>query len=141
MPNYTSNELTVWGEASEVAKFREQIGDEIDFEKIIPMPENCFRGNLGKTEREQCAADGVPNWYDWCSENWGTKWNACSPCPVVVEKYPASEHVGLSYRFDTAWDAPRPVISALKKQWPDLEIAGGYVHEGYEGCASYVEIE
>ena len=112
----------------------------MDFEKIIPMPENCFRDNLGETEREQCAADGVPNWYDWCIENWGTKWNACNPCPVVEEKHPDG-HAGLSYRFDTAWDAPRPVISALKKHWPDLEISGGYVVEGYEGCGSYSEIE
>ena len=45
----------------------------IDFNKVIPMPDNIFKGNLGPKEREMY---GKNNWYDWSIKNWGTKWNA-----------------------------------------------------------------
>ena len=39
-----------------------------DFEKVIPIPEDIYRGNLGQTERELY---GKKNWYDWSVWNWG----------------------------------------------------------------------
>lgn len=39
-----------------------------DFEKVIPMPEDIYRGNLGSAERELY---GKKNWYDWSVWNWG----------------------------------------------------------------------
>jgi len=48
----------------------------------------------------------ILNWYDWARKNWGTKWNACE---VEVEEYKDT----LTYRFDTAWDCPRPLIKPI----------------------------
>ena len=56
MPNWTTNEVTVTAKsAKDLSKFIKQIESEdnpFDFEKIEPMPENIFRGNLGQKERE-----------------------------------------------------------------------------------------
>ena len=95
-----------------------------------------FRENLGPDAKERCAREGIPTWYDWQIENWGTKWNACSNEDVVIEKL-SDRLTTATYRFLTAWDAPRPVIAAIIKQNPDIEVSGGYVHEGYEGCGSF----
>ena len=56
MPNWTSNILNVVGKPEDVDKFVAHMGDEMDFEKVIPSPENMFRDNLSQEDRERCAA-------------------------------------------------------------------------------------
>ena len=68
----------------------------LDFEKILPMPEE-LRGTEAPTDN--------PNWYDWCCENWGTKWNS-------YDGNVTDDGIG----FNTAWSPPSPVITALSKQ-------------------------
>lgn len=54
-------------------------------------------------------AIGYTNWYDWSVVNWGTKWNTYS-CSRNTDGIPDGS---LSYRFDTAWNAPTPIMHAL----------------------------
>ena len=139
MPNWTENELEVEGTKEECEKFLAHMGEEMNFEKVIPSPKDMFGENLGDKERKMCEEKGIPNWLDWQSENWGTKWNACHTEPARREVYGSGKFMSLIYRFDTAWDTPRPVIAKLWEQWPDLDFGGGYVHEGYEGCGDFGE--
>ena len=81
-----------------------------DFNKIVPMPENIFRGPLGEKEREMYGAN---NWYDWSRWNWGTKWNSYDG-----EWY----EEGASIQFNTAWSTPEPVYLALIKKFPNLDF-------------------
>jgi len=140
MPNWTSNILNVVGKPEAVDKFVAHMGEVMDFEKVVPPPENMFRDNLSPEDTERCAAEGTPNWLDWQAENWGTKWNArCDEGPVELEHYESINMKQATYRFETAWDTPREVITALWNKWPDLDFEGGYIHEGYEGCGSFSE--
>jgi|TARA_R110000787_G_scaffold150692_5_gene264617 hypothetical protein len=141
MPNWTRNIMHVDGDVKEVKKFLKHMGKQMDFQKVLPMPEDCFTDNLGDKERKMCEDQGIPNWYDWSIENWGTKWNANNvEGDVEVDKYgKKAQFLHLTYRFETAWDTPREVIRALFKQWPELEFDGGYIHEGYEGCGNFNE--
>src|SRR5688572_17984410 len=43
--------------------------------------------------------------YDWCCENWGTKWNAYD---IVRRDYDGR----VCITFQTAWAPPRPIIIA-----------------------------
>jgi hypothetical protein len=54
----------------------------IDFNKIIPMPDNVFKGNIGPANREEYGED---NWLDWSVANWNTKWNAFGFMPYIPE--------------------------------------------------------
>lgn len=47
---------------------------------------------------------GSRDWYDWCNEHWGTKWDACDS---YVE--------GNAIHFNTAWSTPLPVLFKLAK--------------------------
>lgn len=47
---------------------------------------------------------GCLNWYEWCNENWGSKWNACD-----VE---SDEDSGI-VSFMTAWAPPDGIAEAL----------------------------
>lgn len=46
------------------------------------------------------------NWYDWNRANWGTKWNG----------YSFKELDNTTIVFETAWNAPHPVIHELQRQ-------------------------
>ena len=84
MPNWFYFTVNVSGEEKDVEQFVENVkgsekyeteGREFDFNHFIPQPDNIFRGNLGDKEEKMCEEQGIPNWYRWNNQNWGTKWN------------------------------------------------------------------
>lgn len=107
MPNNVTTKIKFYGIQSNIDKVLLLIegngGERIDFDKLIPMPDHIYRGNLGEEERQ---LHGANNWYDWRIENWGTKWNA----------YDTSLNKDVNtIVFDTAWSCPFPVLEELAK--------------------------
>jgi len=66
---------------------------------------------------------GCDNWYDWCVENWGTKWD------VEAELVDESE-IYLRYEFDSAWSPPIDWLEEVAKQFPKLHFKLKYEEEG-----------
>lgn len=123
MPNYCSNTLTIECPDHIFEQIKNLVQGEhsvFDFDKIVPMPDHIFRGNLGDKERELY---GENNWYDWSYENWGTKWNAMDA--VLTED---------EYVFVTAWSPCSPVIATLAKLFPDAIIHYEYQESGAGFC-------
>ena len=151
MPNWTTNQLIIEGDKDQVKALLSFIkGDDevIDFNKIIPMPEilkNTASGwctvdgkQVNSWYEDSSIADlsersksqrlftdeevaelekiGSTNWYDWACSNWGTKWNA-SQSNIEYECDGYAE-----IRFDTAWSPPAPILAALQRKFPDLQI-------------------
>ena len=54
---------------------------------------------------------GCITWYEWCNANWGTKWNACN-----------SSFTDESLYFETAWDAPEPILEKLCEMFPEENL-------------------
>lgn len=106
MPNHITNRIQFSGKREDIDRVLALIkGDNecIDFEKIIPMPNNIYHGDLDQRAR---ALYGKNNWYDWRRTNWGTKWNA----------YWSSidnENNTIILWFDTAWSCPLGVLDRL----------------------------
>ena len=145
MPNWCENQLVVRGEPDEVRKMVEFVKGEngdFDFNTIIPYPAH-FKEQDAKVEKMR--AEGV-NWndipsdgynsggYDWCCENWGTKWNANV---LDVDVYGGVA----SYFIDTAWSPPLPVIHELSKKFPTLyfEITFGEPGMDFSGVYGYLD--
>lgn len=123
MPNYCYNSLTIEGPAATLSKIRNLVNGEknvFDFDRIIPIPDYVYRGNLGPKETE---IYGKNNWYDWSCENWGTKWNS-------VEARLDDFSDCLEYCFDTAWSPCEPVIKALVKMFPETKVYYTYSEPG-----------
>lgn len=129
MPNHVTNVLTIVGDKEIVANMHEAIKNDkygigtIDFNKVVPMPENIYRGDLGITERHKY---GKNNWYDWSVDNWGTKWNAYG--------YDGTDYGSYTFgtiKFLSAWAAPHIVIRKLSAMYPDLEITHEWANEDY----------
>ena len=131
MPNWCNNKLTIQHKDPQIidALHKNVCADNEFFQHIKPMPNNIFRGLLGNEEREDCERKGIPNWYDWCCENWGTKWEACD-----LIAYQVDEHT-LQLTFDTAWSPPDPIFQALTEK--GFEVEAYYVEYGMGFAGEY----
>ena len=69
---------------------------------------------LEEQERINFAQHGYKNWYDFCVNEWGTKWD--------VEAYDKVEYDdqhdkrGITFGFDSAWAPPTGIYDALMDQ-------------------------
>lgn len=144
MPNNTTNVLTLKGRKDEIlgclsAIMRDHKDGEksnyegmgtIDFEKIIPMPKNIYRGSLGPEERQKY---GNNNWYDWSVAHWGTKWNAYNAYGhEILPVDDIDENDDYVMTFETAWCAPHPAIKTLSEMYPEIEFEHLYFDEFLE---------
>lgn len=126
MPNHITTRIKITGDPEAVKRVLNKIKNDefgmgtIDFEKIIPMPKNIFKGNLGVRERELY---GNNNWYDWSVANWGTKWNAYGFDPNT--DYSKEKEL----KFLTAWSAPHPVIAKLSEMFPSVKLEHEWADE------------
>ena len=129
MPNWVTNEITFNFDMShDKDRFMKLVTSDdnlFDFDKIVPMPDNIFRGNLGTDEREKY---GSLNWYDWSCENWGTKWNSRN---ATVDW---EDEDGVGFIFDTAWSAPTPIANTLKAMFKGIKFRWFYRDEGDMFC-------
>lgn len=102
MPNWNQNRLTLRGTPEQIDFALSKIGpvedgrQSVDFGVLIPMP-----------------ADPEGDWYDWCNNNWGTKWNVGS-VGVHVERGEDSVLIV----FHTAWGPPLPWFEELFQAMP-----------------------
>ena len=132
MPNHVENHLTFDCSEERLKEILQAIGrDEdsaldgqygigtFDFNKVIPMPDDIYRGDLGPKEQK---IYGKKNWYDWSCWNWGTKWNSYG-----------NSFDGHTLTFQTAWAAPPPVIEKLSEMYPDVTISHRWADEDL-GC-------
>ena len=153
MPNICKNELTVWSrdedQVRSFIKFVESDDSIFDFNKIIPSPDwdntpdendelptdvEEIRNKSGKLvmsfNRFPTSGKTDDRWYKWNCDNWGTKWNAMNEDMQFDEKYGDE----VSYKFDTAWSPPAPILKKLKFKFPELNILWFYRIEEWEAC-------
>jgi len=138
MPNWTANNVLFVGKRKQLETLKDMLksdDNEFDFNNIVPMPKNIYRGLLGREEEEKY---GDNNWYRWSIDNWGTKWNSVD---TRVEENGST----LSYNFMTAWDCPRQIVDALMRMrktiLKDISINWDCVHEDGNEHEVIVDIE
>lgn len=98
-----------------------------DFKKVIPQPGNIFNENLSAEDERRCKEQGIPTWYDWNRQNWGTKWNS----------YSCEKESWNIYTFETAWSPVPRIIQKISETYSDVEFVYSYADEdtGYN-CGS-----
>lgn len=162
MPNWVYNNLSIEGTEEAIAKVKAQLNKPLvkqygedekattysnpifSFWNIIAPPEDKLEEYFGTHGFADGKKQGESeyNWYNFNNAKWGTKWD------VAVsdnEKFPETEITGesathISYRFNTAWSPPLPVIEELSAQHPELEITLEYEEEqGWGGEILFTE--
>ena len=130
MPNHITNILTAYGDKEKVRAMFEAIKNDeigtgsIDFNKITPMPEHIYRGDLGREEIEKYGAENC--WYDWSIKNWGTKWNSYG-----YDEHTAENFEGSTVKFLTAWSSVSDLMKKLSSMFPDIRFDYKWADEDF----------
>jgi hypothetical protein len=142
MPNYCNNVVEIRGP---VAQVKALVDHKLDFQKIHPYPpelditagregadDSPEQKALVAAEESNLKKYGYKNWYDWCVNNWGTKWNAGGDNDAMMVDYDEDQgDQGTAlFQFDTAWAPPLGVLEKLMDTHPELSIECRYHEPG-----------
>jgi hypothetical protein len=90
------------------------------------LPARAYHQNLAKY--------GHGDWYGWCSQHWGTKWNADE-----VRVLQAPDRVALS--FVTAGSYPKPILKTLSLSYPEIAFHVRYYDEHFRWARDFVLVK
>ena len=136
MPNWCQNEVNIYGNEGkgkeEIKHFLKTCFEEeqIVFEKIIPYPESAPSRDEKPDNMRAMLDHPFSKWYndfgyDWCVENWGTKWDASDQ-----ENELGDEQLNLN--FETAWSPPEGIHAKIKEMLPSCTIIWFYREDGVQ---------
>ena len=118
MPNHITNIVAVSGDESRIQAMLKAVQNDehgvgsLDFNKIIPMPDNCDS-------------------YHWCIANWGTKWNSYGYTGNIFFE-------NGKITFYTAWSAPHHILEKLSEMYPDIKFEHEWADEDIgSNCGRY----
>jgi hypothetical protein len=123
MPNYCSNYLTLTHEDPKMVVRAKDALERGEFlQEFIPVPEalKIVAGSVGDpVEQAKLEADtkrniekyGYGNWYDFCTNEWGTKWDVGGDGQEVDI---TEDGTMLTTYFDSAWAPPTNAYEKLQ---------------------------
>lgn len=142
MPNWCMNRLIIKGDSKELQKLIQDHKDaEVEiphFDFVIPYPEEFKQKDKeyndllkifeAEGRKDEFWKSGYKNGYnsggyEWCINNWGTKWECAEAQLDDFED-------NLAINFETAWAPPEPVIEAYSKKYPLLTFRLEYLEPG-----------
>ena len=123
MPNWCNNSVEIYHDDPKmIERVRTAFNGEGLLQEFIPVPEdlrNIVAGSVPVAEeeahkaKEQANRDkyGYTNWYDYCVNEWGTKWD------IGADGNPAQDIPGgLMLGFESAWAPPVGAYEKLTEQ-------------------------
>ena len=125
-----------WNKYKKDIKYYESNPDKLknnkdNFNGLIDFDDKKHFNNLaelGKQYIENIKKYGYPQWYDWCVENWGTKWNVEDDVDVSYNKNTDEYDI----TFDTAWSVPSGIVEKYSEFCNDEEFYWEYEDEDYD---------
>ena len=113
--------------------------NELDFNCVCPCPSELMNSEAPNNiddEQKQELIDkyGYPDWYSWCCNNWGTKWNASD-----VEC--SHSDTQLTYTFNTAWGPPSQWFTKLTEKYNNFDMRLEFEEPGmdFAGFMDYTD--
>jgi len=125
MPNWCNNTVELYHEdPAMIERARKAFNDGKFLNEFIPVPESLqiVAGRAGaddspeqialvEAEQRNLAQHGYKTWYEFCVNEWGTKWD------VGADGNPAQDIPGgLMMSFDSAWAPPVHAYEKLMDQ-------------------------
>ena len=137
MPNWNQNSAIITHEdPTQIDRLIEGFKNERLFGEFLPCPKELLDMGSPLSDAEQAEANvekyGASDWYQWCINNWGTKWD-------VGEESDGIDRVDdnkVKLSFDTAWGPPIAFYEYLDEEL-DFEITAFYLEEGMGFAGKY----
>ena len=145
MPNWCNNYLELEHDDPEmITRARKAYADGKLLAEFIPVPSSLHivAGRVGDSDEQKKLEEdtarnievhGYGNWYDYCVNEWGTKWDVGGDGGIADEDSPNATRMS----FDSAWAPP---IAAMEK-FQDLgfKVKLVYWESGMCYCGLYDE--
>ena len=125
MPNWSSNYIEVRGTNS--AKIQELVkafNESALCQAVLPVPEELLETVAGShndpeaqlllTKQTEANTEkfGYSNWYDFCTNEWGSKWDICEAELLHQDE----DGLGFTGSFESAWSPPLGIVQELERQ-------------------------
>ena len=146
MPNWCSNNVIVRHEdPDQIAKVVKGYSEGSLFAEFFPCPaELSAPSEIGENYNDRVAAQeavnkekyGYSGWYDWCINNWGTKWDAGNENDEDLD---CADPNKVQLSFDTAWQPPVAFFEKLTEQ--GFNITAFYLEEGQGFVGKYTSAD
>lgn len=130
MPNHCTNEVyisfkdrAITEEFLEFVKGKDQEGEDIPFtfNAIVPLPNGEWD-------------------YDWCVNNWGTKWDAYKFGDKVTIEDDDDSYVRME--FFTAWGPPQPILEKINEKFGDkIEYCRWFYRDEADMFCGYLDVD
>ena len=122
MPNWCNNSVEIYHEDPKmIERVRKAFDEGTLLQEFIPIPADLqiVAGSVPVAEEAEHKLKeefnrltyGYTNWYDFCVNEWGTKWD------IAADGNPAQDIPGgLMLGFDSAWSPPVAAYEKLTEQ-------------------------
>ena len=141
MPNWCNNTVEIsHKDQSKMESLVASINEGKFCNHVIPVPESLHivAGRVGDDtdpkqidleaqEKANLEAHGYATWYDFCVNEWGTKWDVDPYNPIEFDSE-WDKNNKITFGFDSAWAPPLGVYEALVEQ--GFSVRGYYYESG-----------
>jgi hypothetical protein len=144
MPNHVDQDLVITGEPSvlrEFMSFAEEGEHLLSANKFIPYPEKYRildeQAEIEYKKGNSFVKDGYNSGgYEWCRDNWGTKWGIYDA--VIKSQKLTGKIVRVKYKCQSAWSPAVKIVLAMSKKFPTLTFDMKYYERGMQFKGNYV---
>jgi len=140
MPNWCNNNVELsHPDKAMVERAKKAFDDGRLLEEFIPLPAELKDTTAPARETDEALMEkyGASDWYSWCINNWGTKWDI-SPYGSDIDQYGT-----LQGSFDSPWGPPIQAYEKLEEM--GFQVRAYYYEPGmgfagvYDGGDDYYE--
>jgi hypothetical protein len=137
MPNWCQNTATFHHEdPKQIDRIVDGLANERLFGEFLPCPKELLDMGSPLSDAEQAEANvekyGAADWYQWCINNWGTKWDVGEEVDTATR----IDENTVKLSFDTAWNPPVNFYEHLAAEL-DFDITAYYLEEGMGFAGKY----
>ena len=128
MPNWCNNKMTITGPHKIIDKIEKIVKDEsndaqglLDYFHPMPKALTDTTSPDSSADKPQPYVDGHSNWYDWCVNKWGTKWELCEFYGHGRTTSKTQDESTITFGFSSAWAPPINALSHFLEQNENCE--------------------
>ena len=139
MPNWCNNTLRLTHEDPKmIARANDALARGEFFNEFVPVPKELFETAASSATDEKLTNAnikkfGYASWYDFCINEWGTKWDTDCHSVDTYEEHPNT----LETVFDTAWAPPIQFYEKLERL--GFQVEAKYYESGMCFAGIYTE--